>query len=133
MVRTAAFLIGIERRIVVDLNLEIAVSRLQPPPIRDLPGRGKFKRTGEAYGGEFAPAWQVTDWWRLQAGYSYLQIQIHHDTALDPNQEGRSPHHQFTLRSVLDLPGNVQFDSVVRYVETLPAMNIPSYVALDLH
>ena len=27
----------------------------------------------------------------------------------------------------------MQFDSVVRYVETLPAMNIPSYVALDLH
>ena len=32
----------------------------------------------------------------------------------------------------MDLPGNVQFDSVVRYVDSLPAMNIPSYVALDL-
>ena len=90
------------------------------------------RRTGEAYGVEFAPAWQVVDWWRLQAAYSYLQIQIHHDTPLDPPDEGRSPHHQFSFRSVMDLPGNVQFDSVVRYVDSLPAMNIPSYLALDL-
>ena len=32
----------------------------------------------------------------------------------------------------MDLPHNVQFDSVVRYVDSLPAWNIPSYVALDL-
>ena len=90
------------------------------------------KRTGEAYGVEFAPAWQPVDWWRLQAAYSYLQIQIHHDTSRDPDDERRNPHHQFTFRSVMDLPHNVQFDSVVRYVDSLPAWKIPSYVALDL-
>jgi iron complex outermembrane recepter protein len=90
------------------------------------------KLTAEAYGIEIAPAWQVTDWWRLQAAYSYLEIQLHHNTVLDPDDEGRSPRHQFTLRSLLDLPANVQFDAAVRYIDSLPALNIPNYLVMDL-
>jgi len=125
----------IHRRLTTDLALfynEYEDLRSIDPTASPVVFRLGNKRTGEAYGVEFAPAWQVVDWWRLQAAYSYLQIQVHHDTALDPNEEGHSPHHQFTLRSVLDLPGNLQFDSVVRYVDSLPALNIGSYVALDL-
>ena len=91
---------------------------------------------GETYGVEFAPSWQATDWWRWQAAYSYLKMQLHRsagsgDTASEMD-EGRSPHHQFSLRSTMDLPYHVQFDSVVRYVDDLPTLNIGSYLTLDL-
>jgi iron complex outermembrane receptor protein len=74
----------------------------------------------------------VTDWWRLQVAYSYLQMQVHHNTLLDPDDEGRNPRHQLSLRSQLDLPGNVQFDGAVRYVDNLPALNIGNYLVMDL-
>ena len=48
MVRAAAFIGGIKRCIVVDLNLQVAVSRLQSPPIDHLPGRRKFDAVGFA-------------------------------------------------------------------------------------
>jgi len=89
--------------------------------------------TAQAYGVEFAPAWQVTDWWRLQAAYTYLEIQVHNETPFDsPSHEGRNPRHQITLRSTLDLPANFQFDSTVRYVDNLPALHIPNYLVMDL-
>jgi iron complex outermembrane receptor protein len=91
---------------------------------------------GETYGVEFAPGWQVTDWWRLQAAYTFLQMQLHHgagsgDTTSE-RDEGRSPHHQFSLRSLLNLPHNVELDSTVRYVDSLPDFQIPGYVVIDV-
>ena len=91
---------------------------------------------GETYGFEFTPSWQATDWWRLQAGYSYLQMELHRDSSsldmLTELDEGRSPRHQFSLRSSFDLPHDVQFDAWVRYVDRLPTLDIPAYVSLDL-
>jgi iron complex outermembrane receptor protein len=46
--------------------------------------------------------------------------------------EGRSPHHQFVLRSLLDLPGRVQFDATLRYVDSLPSLGINNYTVMDL-
>ena len=46
VVRTAAFIGGIKRRVVVDLNLQVAVSCLQSPPIDYLPRRSKFDPVG---------------------------------------------------------------------------------------
>ena len=39
--------------------------------------------------------------------------------------------HQFGLQSSMDLPGRVQFDLGLRYVDSLPEISIPSYVELD--
>jgi iron complex outermembrane receptor protein len=90
---------------------------------------------GETYGVEFAPSWQITDWWRVQAAYTFLQMQLHRDAgSLDTTteaNEGRNPHHQLSLRSSLDLPQNIEFDCSVRYVESLPDFQIPSYVVMD--
>ncbi len=91
---------------------------------------------GETYGFEFAPSWQVLAGWRLQAGYTYLQMQLHRQPgSKDPStetHEGRSPHHQVTVRSIMDFPHHVQFDSTLRYVDGLPSLGISSYFALDL-
>jgi iron complex outermembrane receptor protein len=116
-----------------DLRSFEVVSTL-PPPNPPFPTQVTVgnRLTAEAYGIEFAPAWQVTDWWRLQVAYTYMEIQLHHNTALDFNHEGTNPRHQFTFRSTLDLPSNFQFDSTVRYVDNLPALHIPNYLVMDL-
>jgi iron complex outermembrane recepter protein len=90
---------------------------------------------GETYGIELAPSWQATDWWRLQAAYTFLQIQLHAgassaDTTSE-RAEGRSPRHQFSLRSSMDLPHDIELDCAVRYVDGLPDFQIPGYAAMD--
>jgi iron complex outermembrane receptor protein len=89
----------------------------------------------ETYGGEVAVNLQLTEWWRLRPSYSYLQVQLHRRSSLDPtaeDAEGDSPHHQVTLRSEMDLPWRLQLDCVARYVDSLPNRNIPSYAELDV-
>jgi iron complex outermembrane receptor protein len=78
----------------------------------------------------------MTDGWRWRASYAYLQMQLHtrhssSDTSSQA-QEGNSPHHQFSIHTSLDLPGNVFLDGILRYVDSLPNQNIPSYVGFDL-
>ncbi|WP_031433660.1 TonB-dependent receptor plug domain-containing protein [Methylomarinum vadi] len=92
--------------------------------------------SGETYGVELVAQWQALEWWRLQGTYSFLQMQLHtRDISTDPNPdaaEGDSPHHQFVLRSSMDLPENLKLDTTVRYVDNLPNQNIPGYTELDL-
>ncbi len=84
---------------------------------------------GETYGAEILVAWKPADWWLIESSYSFLQIQLH--GALGPT-EGDSPHHKVYTRSLIDLPGNFEFDSALRYLDTLPNQNNPAYFALDL-
>lgn len=92
---------------------------------------------GESYGAEISVTAQVTKRWRLQGSYSYLNIQLHRernssDSATERSTEGSSPRNQFFIRSLVDLGWNIQFDSTLRYVDTLPGPKIPSYLALDV-
>ncbi len=100
-----------------------------------LPAIGDNKMDGETYGVELAIDYQILDWWQLQASYSYLQIQLHLDRDSSDiffeAAEGRSPQHQTSLRSLMNLPKNLEFDVWVRYIDTLPSFSIKSYVTLD--
>jgi len=92
--------------------------------------------TGETYGAEITAAFQATPWWRLHAGYTYLQMQLHTkpgsaDTT-SRGQEGDSPHHQLLLRSSMDLSDKIQWDTTVRYVDNLPHQFVPAYWAMDV-
>jgi len=64
-----------------------------------------------------------------------LQMNIHKDQAspTPDDTDGRSPKHQFYFRSSLDLPKHFEQDLMLRYVDKLPGLNIPSYYSLDLH
>lgn len=100
--------------------------------------------TGETYGAEVAANWQVTDIWRLAATYSYVEIQLH-NRAQSPNgiietDEGRTPENQASLRSHLDLPWNLEFDTGLYYADTIiggaagrlePGPGVPAYLRLD--
>src|SRR6185503_16016201 len=91
---------------------------------------------GESYGVELEATSQILDWWRLNVGYTYFQLQLHkRPGSADLNQEaqeGDSPHHQGFVRSRMDLPHNLELDATLRYVDELPHQLVRRYVALDL-
>ena len=90
---------------------------------------------GETYGGEVAASWQAGEWWRWRASYSLLRMALRSDPGVDDPRaalaEGRSPRHQISLHSTLDLPDGWQFSTGARYVDNLPADGIGSYSQAD--
>ncbi len=91
---------------------------------------------GETYGATLAGRWRVTDWWELDGNVSALRVHLRRSAgSSDPNNgsgEANDPDYYFALRSSMDLPGNIQFNAVLRYVDDLPHPATPSYLGLDL-
>ncbi len=87
---------------------------------------------GTSYGLEASVQWKVNDRWRLSASYSWLHMRLHPDLGQDDN----SPENQFQIRSYVDLPYHLEFNSSLAYVDriitALPPARIPAYVRLDL-
>ncbi|MBI3803130.1 MAG: TonB-dependent receptor [Nitrospirae bacterium] len=94
---------------------------------------------GHTYGVELMSDWQVREWWRVNLMYTFLQINLTQTSgAVDPlrivaSTEGTNPHHQAGLRSLMTLPGNVELDWFLRYIDKLPSQAIKRYYNLDLH
>ncbi len=93
---------------------------------------------GSTYGFEATATWRMTDWWQWQPSYTLLKSDLHErtvdnyaDEASVAEIEGSSPENQFSIRSSMDLPHGVTFDTDLRYVDSLPAFNINSYFELD--
>jgi iron complex outermembrane receptor protein len=108
-------------------------------PIPGAPGQFIIlnELAAKTYGVELGLAWQATDWWRLRGGYTYFRKEVDLSKSLDINRgrgEGNDPHHQFLVQSMINLPANLEFDSVLRYVDNLNQRGptVPSYVSLDL-
>lgn len=94
------------------------------------------KLEGETYGVEVVTNWQPLGWWRLQGVYSYIQIQLHANNPAnqileDENPEGETPHHQGSIRSLMNLTSNINFDVWLRYVDELPELDIDHYFTVD--
>lgn len=96
---------------------------------------------GETYGAEVSAIWEAVDWWRWQATYSFLEVQLHrdaggNDAAGEQRDEGRNPHHQVTLSSSMNLTRAVDLDCSLRFVDQLQSppgfSNIPGYFELDV-
>ncbi len=98
---------------------------------------------GDTYGLEFSGNYQVSDSWSLHAGYTLLKEHLHVKPGqIDVNDalnETADPQHQFSLRSSLNLPRHTEFDTALRWVNTLHTNNgpvigtVPSYFELDTH
>jgi iron complex outermembrane receptor protein len=110
--------------------------------LEPLPGRPgtqviRNELDAETYGVELSTTWQVLDSWRLRGGYTYFEKHIIFGDSRDVNRgtgEGNDPHHQFLVQSIVNLPWNLDFDAVLRYVDNLNQRGptVPSYVSLDL-
>jgi iron complex outermembrane receptor protein len=96
---------------------------------------------GDTYGVELGVNYQLLDGWRLHAGYDFLKEDIHvksgqHDINNALN-ETSDPEHQFQIRSSMDLPWHLNFDTGLRWVDMLRNNNgatvgtVPSYFELD--
>jgi iron complex outermembrane receptor protein len=100
---------------------------------------------GDTYGLELSATYQLLDWWRLHAGYDFLQEHIRVKPgavdATGATNETADPRGQASLRSAMDLPRKVHFDAALRWVDALHINNgptggpvvgiVPSYFELD--
>ncbi|MGE0680215.1 MAG: TonB-dependent receptor plug domain-containing protein [Candidatus Binatia bacterium] len=106
-----------------------------PPPL-NIPIVFSNGVRGETYGVELAAVGQLTDWWRLRGGYTFLQKHLSaKPSSHDLNQgtaESNDPEHQFLVQSSMDLSDHFELDAVIRYVDALPQPHVPSYVSLDV-
>jgi iron complex outermembrane recepter protein len=97
---------------------------------------------GETYGFELDTTYQVLDWWQLRAGYTMVKGDLREKSDRQDLNNARSettdPEHQLSLQSLMNLPGNVEVDAHLRWVDRLPAVSnrsrdeVPSYFSLDL-
>ena len=131
------------RSIVADLNPDDTLALV--PSTDPLPfhlkqiSRGTNQGEGTAWGAEVGADYVVNDTWRLRAGYSYLQLDIDEPAnALDTGVETSSPHNRAFLRSLATLPGGIEFDTTLRYVDSLSTVSrgvrtrVSSYVTADV-
>ena len=106
----------------------------QQGPVIVFPQTVHNSGSAETFGTELSAQWKVTDRWRLIASYSWLHVNLHPD---DRAFQG-DPEQQFQLRSYLDLPWRLEFNSALYYVDRevaesgLGTATIPAYVRLDL-
>jgi iron complex outermembrane receptor protein len=95
------------------------------------------KMSGATYGSELFAEWRPASVFKMSGAYTFLRMDIHRDAdSLDvssPDPAGASPRHQFSVRSAIDLPKNLQQDFTWRYVGGLDGLAIPSYYSLDAH
>ncbi len=91
---------------------------------------------GESYGVELTADYRVTDWWRLHAGFTELEIHIWPTSGSTDTSRGATeshdPNQQYFLRTSFDLPGHVELDAAFRYVSRISNQQVPDYAELDL-
>lgn len=107
-----------------------------PSPIL-IPQNPENHLDADSYGVETSVNVNVTDDWRLSGSYSFLQICAHrHSGSMDVNTEqgleDNSPRNQAQIHSYYRLGKHVDLDASAYYVETLNALDVPSYVRVDL-
>ena len=105
---------------------------------------------GESQGFEISGKWQVTNDWRMEASYDYLNLDLHISKNSTDNTsiigaadglqvaEGMSPKNQVKLRSFYNISPKIEFDNILYYVDNLPTAGatyrttgIPSYFRFD--
>ena len=87
----------------------------------------------DTLGVELASDVQMLDWWRIRGAYTYINMWVEGpiNTAISTTGRG-TPHHQGSIRSLMTLPYQVEFDSWLRITDNVSAPNIAGYVELDL-
>lgn len=94
--------------------------------------------SGESYGFEVMGKWQVTNDWRMEASYDFLDIFLHTgpkstdiSSSTEPIDltEGYTPQSQFRLRSFVNLTPKIEFDNSIFYVGGLTKSGSYAYSA----
>lgn len=89
------------------------------------------------YGVEVSTDWKPIDRWRIQANYSYLNLDISSNALFkgrDPSVAGASkvnPQHQLSVRSHYDLSDKLEVNLWLRYSSEISFYRIPGFVTMD--
>jgi len=114
---------------------DIRSAELGPPPF-GLPITFGNGLKGNTYGLELSATYHLNGWWRLRTGYMLLRKDLSlKEGSTDANNgtaESNDPNHQFLIQSSMNLPGNIEFGTVFRYVDNLPKPYVSDYMGLDL-
>lgn len=123
-------------------NLIIAVPgagqpgiEFNPQPLHVLVGStNQNAATAHTYGVEVSAHWNVTERWHLTSSYTWFEINANPSSPMLT----ASPEQQAQLRSTLALPGNLEFNGALYYVDRIQApygfgqTTIQDYLRLDL-
>jgi iron complex outermembrane receptor protein len=86
------------------------------------------------YGVEVSGVWSATEFWRIDAGYTLMLLDIEQGNSADPTGQGQeddTPANQFHLSSRVDLPWNFEFDTALYWVDRVSNQNVEDYARLD--
>ncbi|WP_456406910.1 TonB-dependent receptor plug domain-containing protein [Thiolapillus sp.] len=117
------------------LELGTPEPSLSPFPRWIIPITAENKMRGYSYGLELMADWHPADDLRVQAWYSFLDMNLKLDPDSKPLEteeiKTQSPEHQAGMRAGIDLPHNLELDLFLRYVSALPDFTVDEYVELD--
>jgi len=101
-----------------------------------IPQRFDNLMKGRTWGAELSFVWRPFPWATVRGAYSLLRMAFDLDSeSRDTTAEDRersAPTHMAYLRLSLDLPHDFQLDLTGRYVDSLPALDVGSYVEADM-
>ncbi len=104
-------------------------------PFLLVPETSNNKVSGETHGIEFSGTWKPISVWKLSGAYTWLDGALHDGSfGAPPNTTATylsSPHHQFSIRSSLNLPHRLEFDSALYRVGPLDTLEVAGYYRLD--
>jgi iron complex outermembrane receptor protein len=90
---------------------------------------------GDTFGIDAWANWQVTDWWRLSPGATWVRERLAFapgaSELLGLGQAGDDPSSHASLVSSMNLPHRLTLDATLRYVGALPGPVLPHYTELD--
>ncbi|TWT85867.1 Colicin I receptor precursor [Posidoniimonas polymericola] len=90
---------------------------------------------GHGYGLELTGKLQMAPNWKISGNYSFLRLDVDTEPLASlsgTRSEQGSPRNQALLWSSWDLAEDWELDVITRYVDSLPALDVDSNVALDL-
>lgn len=87
--------------------------------------------TASSYGFETVAKWNATSYAEFTASYSFMQLKFDQPDPFGFSFAGKTPINQINLRSSFDLSNNVEFDTMLYFVDNLDRLAIPQYTRLD--
>jgi len=95
---------------------------------------------GETQGVEAAATWEATKYIKISGSYTLFTEALHLVGTTSTEGPGNAPQQEYNIRSYVDLPYHLQWDTMLYYVDALPGatdgfgdtITIPSYYRLDM-
>jgi len=87
---------------------------------------------GMTFGAEVSATWDATRRWKLNGGYSWLRERMHWQPGFTGFTVDSDPSQQFQIRSQLDLPKNLEFDTTAYFYGNATPVGVGRYLRGDV-